>query len=176
MFVSSVFEVSGFSGSPKEQSHTIQVLFFFFSRLFREIGHEEQIHSLRRLVNGFSPSSLHFPRLPCFPAVDKSDRSPYSTFLFFFLSCSHPGRSPPAPPGRTPRPLSHRHLFAERARATLCLLNIIGISARGLIKKQLPLAAAGGARPRAARLICRMVSGERLARRTQRHAKLCLRT
>lgn len=45
--------------------------------------------------------------------------------------------------------------FAERACATLCLLNIVGISARGLIKKQLPLAAAGGARLRAAPLICR---------------------
>lgn len=173
MFVSTVFEVSGFSGSPKEQSHTFKCS-FFFSRLFREIGHEEQIHSLRRLVNGFSPSSLHFPRLPCFPAVDKSDRSPYSTFLFIF--CPVHTRAGPPPPGRTPRPLSHRHLFAERARATLCLLNIIGISARGLIKKQLPLAAAGGAWRRVARLIWRMVSGERLARRTQRHAKLCLRT
>lgn len=169
MFVFSVFEVLGFSGSPKEQSH-IQVLFFFFSRLFREIGHEEQIHSLRRLVNGFSPSSLHFPRLPCFPAVDKSDRSRYSTFFFVPFT---PGQ---VPHRRTPRPLSHRHLFAECARATLCLLNIVGISARGLIKKQLPLAAVGGARRRVARLIWRMVSGERLARRTQRHAKLCLRT
>lgn len=139
----------------------------FFPRLFREIGHEEQIHSLRRLVNGFSPSSLLFPCPPWTKATGA-----HIPRFFFFVPFT-PGQ---VPPRRTPRPLSHRHLFAERARATLCLLNIIGISARGLIKKQLPLAAAGGARRRVARLIWRIVSGERLARPTQRHAKLCLRT
>lgn len=173
MFVSSVFEVSGFSGSPKEQSHTFKCsFFFFFPRLFREIGHEEQIHSLRRLVNGFSPSFSSFSPPALFPRRGQKRQEPI--FHVFFVPFT-PGQAPPDP-RRTPRPLSHRHLFAERARATLCLLNIIGISARGLIKKQLPLAAAGGARPRAARLIWRMVLGERLARRTQRHAKLCLRT
>lgn len=92
----------GFQGR-RRNNRTFKCSFFFFPRLFREIGHEEQIHSLRRLVNSFSPSSLHFPHLPRFPAVDKSDRSPY-----FFLSRSHPGRPPTrsnASPSQPPSPL-----------------------------------------------------------------------
>lgn len=172
MFVSSVFEVSGFSGSPKEQSHTFKCSFFFFPGYFgRSAMRSKFIHCA-----GSSTASLLL--LFIFPACLVSPPWTKATGAVFFGPVNTRAGPPPRPPTprRTPRPLSHRHLFAEPARATLCLLNIIGISARGLIKKQLPLAAAGGARRRVARLIWRMVSGERLARRTQRHAKLCLRT
>lgn len=96
------------------------------------------------------------------------------TKLITHLCSLHPGGS-----GRTSPPLSLCPLFYVLCTwvcvcAISCLLNIIGISTGGLIKKQLPLVAVGDAWRRVAPLIWWTVWGTLSVQHTHKHAdKLC---
>lgn len=119
-----------------------------------------------KFIYCFSTWTTSFSPLALFPTVDKRE---IATKPITHLSSLQPVRSCWMPP-------SFRlcHLFSDCvcvcACASSCLLNIIGISAGGLIKKQLPLVAVGDAWRRVARLIWWTVWGTLSVQHTHKHA------
>lgn len=116
----------------------IQVLIFSLKDILGLGMGWKFIYCFSTWTTSFSPAAL-------FPTVDKREMP---TKPITHLSSLQPGRSWKMSPS-----FSLCHLFSECACASSCLLNIIGISAGGLIKKQLPLVAVGDAWRRVARLI-----------------------
>lgn len=108
-------------------THRDNMIHVLIQVLYSPIGHGAKIHLLLQHMNNFI----------CFPLWTKEEYHqsllhvcPAQSRLFFLLSVS---------------------LFQSRSpllvNASSCLLNISGISAGGLIKKQLPLVATGDALP-----------------------------
>lgn len=114
----------------------------------------------REFISCFNTWTTSFSSPALFPIVDKREMA---TKPITHLSSLQPGRSCWRSPSFSPC-----HLFSECVCATSCLLNITGISAGGLIKKQLPLVVVGDAWRRVARLIWWMVWGN-LACNTHTH-------
>ncbi len=163
-------------GSLERQSHTrrhththcpelIQVLIFSIKDILRLGMGGKFIYCFSTWTTSFSPP-------PLLPTVDKRE---IPTKPITHLSSLQPGRSCWTSPSFSLCPPFSVYVCQRVCIcASSCLLNIIGISAGGLIKKQLPLVAVGDAWRRVARLIWWMVWGTLSVQHTHKHAhKLC---